>query len=157
MEKKKNVVLGVTSGIAAYKAIELVTLLKKEGIDVSVVMTQSATQMIDPLAFKKASGKKVYTTLFEKGFSYKNVLKTRSVDHIALADVAHAVVIAPATANSIAKLAHGIADDFLTTMVLATTTPVIVCPSMNVHMWNNPLVQENIAKLKRFGYIIVEP
>lgn len=154
---KKTVVLGVTSGIAAFRSIELVGLFKREDVDVFVVMTAHATRMVDPFDFEKASGHNVYSELFEQGFDYKNVLNTRKVDHIELADKADVLVIAPATANVIAKLAHGLADDFLTTTVLATTAPIILCPSMNVHMWNNPVVQENVGVLRKRGYSIIEP
>ncbi len=154
---KKTVVLGVTSGIAAFRSIELVRLLKREDVDVFVMMTAHATRMVNPVQFEKASGHKVYSELFEQGFDYKDVLKTRKVDHIELADKADVVVIAPATANIIAKLAHGLADDFLTTTALATTAPIILCPSMNVHMWNSPIVGENIGVLRKRGYSIVEP
>lgn len=154
---KKTVVLGVTSGIAAYKTLELVKQLRDEHLEVFVVMTKSATQMISQEEFKKASGHKVFTELFEKDFDYKKILKAREVEHIALADKADVMIIAPATANSVAKLAHGIADDFLTTAALAITAPIILCPSMNVNMWHNPVVQENISKLKMLGYIIINP
>lgn len=157
MKDKKTIIVGVTSGIAAYKTLDLVRSLKKDGANVFVVMTKSAMAMVPSSKFKKTSGNKVYSELFKKGFDYKDILKIRRVDHIDLADKADVVVIAPATANSIAKIAHGIADDFLTTMLLATTAPIIICPSMNVHMWTNPLVQENIAKLKNLGYHIIEP
>ncbi len=157
MKDKKTIVVGVASGIAAYKSVELVKLLKKENLEVIVVMTKSAAQMVQPGEFEKASGNKVYTELFDEGFDYKDVLKNRHVDHIAIADKASVVIVAPATANVIAKIAHGIADDFLTTMLLATKAPVIVCPSMNVHMWENSIVQENVAKLKALGYSIIEP
>lgn len=153
----KTVVVGVSSGIAAYKTIELVKLLRKENVEVFVVMTSHAEKMVHPKEFEKASSNRVYTQLFEKTFDYRLVLKERRVDHIELADRADVMVITPATANVIAKIAHGMADDFLTTVVLATTAPVIVCPSMNVHMWNNPFVQENVAKLKAIGYHIIEP
>ncbi|MBI2442681.1 MAG: bifunctional phosphopantothenoylcysteine decarboxylase/phosphopantothenate--cysteine ligase CoaBC [Candidatus Levybacteria bacterium] len=154
---KKTVVLGVSSGIAAYKTLDLVRMLRKEGADVFVVMTEAATKMVDPKEFEKVSGNKVYTELFEKGFDYRDVLKVRKVGHIDLADRADVICIAPATANVIAKLAHGIADDFLTTMVLAANSPVILSPSMNVHMWSNPVTQENIVKLKKLGFIIISP
>lgn len=153
----KTVVIGVTSSIAAFKVLDLVKKLKQEGIDVFVVQTRHAAQMVPPLEFEKASGNKVYLDLFEKGFDYKNILKNRTVDHIALAERADVFVVVPATANSIAKFAYGIADDFLTTTLLATKAPVIVCPAMNVNMWHNPIVQENVKKLKHIGYQIVEP
>lgn len=155
--RKKIVVLGITSGIAAYKMVDFIKLLKKEGVDIEVVMTSSAARMINPKDIEKVSGKKVYGDLFEKDFNYKNILKNRKVDHINLADRADVIIIAPATANIIAKIAHGIADDFLTTMVLACNSPIILSPSMNVHMWQNPTTQENIVKLKKRGFIIVPP
>lgn len=154
---KKTVVVGVSSGIAAYKAIELIKLLKKNDLEIFVVMSQNAVKMISPDDFEKASGNKVFIELFKKGFNFKNVLKNRKVDHVGLADKADLIVIVPATANIIAKIAHGIADDFLTTTLLAVTSPVIICPSMNVNMWQNPLVQQNISKLKNTGYQIIEP
>jgi len=154
---KKTIILGVTSGIAAYKSLDLVKVLRKADIDVFVIITNHASKMISPIDFERASGHKVSIELFEKGFDYKDVLKSRTVNHIALADKANCMIIAPATANSIAKLTHGIADDFLTTTALAMIAPIILCPSMNVNMWNNPIVQENIAELRRRGYHIVEP
>lgn len=154
---KKTVVLGVTSGIAAFKSVELVKLLRKQEIEVFVIMTKTATQMISPKEFEKATGNTVYTELFDKDFDYKDILKIRTVDHIDLADKASVFVISPATANVIAKIAHGIADDFLTTTILATQAPIILCPSMNVHMWENPSVQENINILKKRGFIIIDP
>ncbi|HVA97136.1 MAG TPA: bifunctional phosphopantothenoylcysteine decarboxylase/phosphopantothenate--cysteine ligase CoaBC [Candidatus Acidoferrales bacterium] len=153
----KTVVLGVTSGIAAYKTVKLVNLLREEGIGVYVIMTDKAKKMIDPKEFEKASGHKVHTELFDEDFDYKKILAAREVDHIALADKADAMIIAPATANVIAKLANGIADDFLTTTALAVTKSLIICPSMNVNMWTNPIVQENIAKLKTHGFHIIDP
>ncbi len=154
---KKTVVLGVTSGIAAYKSIDLVRLLKKEGAEVFVVMTESATKMVPASEFVKASGNKINENLFEENFNYKDILKLRKVEHIDLADKADVIVIAPATANVIAKLAAGIADDFLTTMVLASNSPIVLSPSMNVHMWNNPITQENLTRLKKRGFIIIPP
>ncbi|MEK7517919.1 MAG: bifunctional phosphopantothenoylcysteine decarboxylase/phosphopantothenate--cysteine ligase CoaBC [Patescibacteria group bacterium] len=157
MKDKKTIIVGVTSGIAAYKTLDLVRLLKKDGADVFVVMTKSAKEMVPTSKFEKASGNRVYSELFEKGFDYRDILKIRLVDHINLADKADIVVVAPATANCIAKIAHGMADDFLTTMLLATTAPIIVCPSMNVHMWENNIVSDNINKLRLLGYRIIEP
>jgi len=154
---KKNILIGVTSGIAAYKVLDLIKLLRNEGNEVFVIMTKGATEMISPKLFEKASGNKAYINLFEKNFNYKEVLKNRKVEHIELADKCDVMVIAPATANIIAKLAHGIADDFLTTTALAVTAPIIICPSMNVNMWGNPLVQENLNKLKSIGYQVIEP
>ncbi len=154
---KKNILIGVSSGIAAYKVLDLIKLLKNEGYEVFVIMTKGATEMISPQNFEKASGNKVYINLFEKNFDYRKVLDKRKVKHIELADKADVMVIAPATANIIGKLAHGIADDFLTTTALAVTSPIIICPSMNVNMWGNPIVQENLNKLKSIGYQIIEP
>lgn len=154
---KKTVVLGVTSGIAAFKSVELVKLLKEENIDVHVILTEKAASIVSPAELETISGNKVHRELFEKDFDYKKILNTRKVDHIALADSADAFVIAPATANTLAKIAHGFADDFLTTTLLAVTKPVIICPSMNVHMWNNPIVKENLEKIKKLGYVIVKP
>ncbi len=153
----KTVVLGITSGIAAYKSLDLVKELRKERVDVFTIMTVKATKMISPAVFEKSSGHKVSIELFEKEFDYKKVLRTRKVNHIELADKAGVMVIAPATANVIAKLAYGLADDFLTTTALAISTPIIICPSMNVRMWNNPIVQENILKLRKRNFHIVEP
>jgi len=154
---KKNILIGVTSGIAAYKVLELIKLLKNEGYEIFVIMTKGATKMVSLQDFERASGNKVYVNLFEKNFDYRKVLDKRKVEHIELADKADVMVIAPATANIIGKLAYGIADDFLTTTALAMTTPIIICPSMNVNMWGNPIVQENLAKLKSVGYQIIEP
>jgi len=154
---KKNILVGVTGGVAAYKALDLIKLLKSEGCGVFVIMTKGATEMISKKDFEKASGNKVYINLFENNFDYKEVLKNRKVEHIKLADKCDVMVIAPATANIIGKLANGIADDFLTTTALAVTTPIIICPSMNVNMWNNPIVQENLNKLKSVGYQIINP
>ncbi len=154
---KKNILIGITGGIAAYKVLDLIKLLKKESHEVFVVMTKGAAEMFSKQDFEKASGNKVYVNLFEKNFDYREVLGKRKVEHIELADKCDVTAIAPATANIIAKLAHGIADDFLTTTALAITAPIIICPSMNVNMWGNPIVQENLAKLKSVGYQIVEP
>jgi phosphopantothenoylcysteine decarboxylase/phosphopantothenate--cysteine ligase len=154
---KKNILIGVTGGIAAYKILDLIKLLKNEDHEVFVIMTKGATEMFSLADFEKASGNKVLVNLFEKNFDYREVLKDRKVEHIELADKSDVMVIAPATANIIGKLAYGIADDFLTTTALAMTAPIIICPSMNVNMWNNPIVQENLAKLKSAGYQIIEP
>ncbi len=154
---KKTVIVGVSSGIAAYKALDLIRELKKQEIEVSVIMTKSATRMIDISEFEKVSGNKVYVELFEKGFDYHDILKKRKVEHIELADSADLMIIVPATANVIGSLAHGLATDFLTTTALAMTSPIIICPSMNVNMWQNPIVQGNILLLKESGYQTVGP
>lgn len=154
---KNNILIGITGGIAAYKILDLIKLLKKEGNEVFVIMTKGAAEMFSRRDFEKASGNKIYTDLFEKNFNYEDVLKDRKVEHIELADKTDVMVIAPATANIIAKLSHGIADDFLTTTSLAVTAPIIICPSMNVNMWGNPIVQENLTKLKSIGYQVIDP
>lgn len=155
--KKQTVVVGVASGIAAYKTIDLVELLKKKGYEVVVIMTHNATQMVSKKEFEKASDDIVYTDLFPSKFDYTKILQSRKVDHIQVADMATVFVVAPATANVVAKIAHGFADDFLTTTILATTAPVVLCPSMNVHMWENPVVEENIKKLQSRGFVILDP
>lgn len=152
-----TVVIGISSGIAAFKMLDVIALLRKKNIAVEVIETHHATKMLAPELLEKETEKKVSISLYPKDFNYEEVLKERVVDHIALADKADVFVIAPATANCIAKLAHGIADDFLTTTALAVTAPIIVCPSMNVNMWNNPAVQDNITMLKQRGFIIIEP
>lgn len=154
---KQSIVIGISSGIAAYKILDLIKILRDKGLEVYVIMTESAIRMIKTFDFEKVSGHKVYINLFPKGFDFREVLKQKEVEHVKLADSASLIVIAPATANTIAKLAYGLADDFLTTTVLATTAPVLICPSMNVHMWGNPLVQENLNKLKKLGYYILPP
>lgn len=157
MSSHNSIVIGISSGIAVYKIPDLIKILQKKKIEVTVVMTKSATDMVPKKEFEKVTGKKVYTTLFPEQFDYKKILKKREVDHIRIADMASLFVLAPATANIIGKIAHGIADDFLTTTVLATTAPVLFCPSMNVHMWENPIVQENIHILEKRGYYFLHP
>src|SRR5512143_500477 len=137
MLKGKKVVLGVTGGIAAYKAAELVRLLVKEEVPVHVVLTQNAQKFVTPLTFQTLSGNPVVSDPFA-------LLENAQIGHIALADLAELVVILPATANIIGKIANGIADDFLSTMVMATRAPVLIVPSMNVNMWENPALQKNI-------------
>ena len=146
----KNIVLGVTGGIAAYKACELVRALVKEGASVEVVMTQNAMEFVTPLTLQTLSGNKVATRPFDPVWESE-------IGHISLADRADLVVIAPATASFVGKMATGIADSLLATLVLATLAPVIVCPAMNVNMYYNVAVQENIRKLKDRGVSIVEP
>ena len=147
--ENKNILLGVTGGIAAYKAVELLRLLKRAGADVNVVMTESACKFVTRTTFEVLSENPVLTDLFsDTGFSVK---------HIELAQGADAAVIAPATANFIAKLAHGIADDALSTVMLAVTCPVMVCPSMNTHMYENIRVQRNLDILEQDGIHILDP
>ncbi len=150
MLKEKEIVLGVTGGIAAYKAAELVRLLVKEGAHVHVAMTQNAQEFITPLTFQTLSGNPVVTDSF-------TLVGEQEIGHIALADLAELIVILPATANIIGKIANGIADDFLSTMVMATKAPVLFAPSMNVNMWENKALQENIQTLLERGYHLVEP
>lgn len=144
----KTVILGISGGIAAIKMPQLARLLKQKGFKVECVLTRGASN------FVKLKG---HTDLFEPGFTPQKILKQRRVEHIALAERADLVLIAPATANLLAKFAHGLADDYLTTLVLATRAPVIVCPAMNVNMWHNPAVQENLVILKQRGVQIIEP
>ena len=149
-EGQQTVVLGVTGGIACYKAVELVRLLVRDGFAVQVIMTRGAMEFVTPLTFQTLSGKPVASETF-------NLTQESEIGHINLADSADLFVIAPATANVIGKMAGGIADDLLTTVLLATQAPVLVAPAMNIHMYENPLVQENIRKLRRVGYHFIEP
>ncbi len=150
MLKGKEIVLGVTGGIAAYKAVELLRLLTKAGANVRVVMTREAMEFVAPLTFQTLSMNPVYTDLF-------SLISERDIGHISLADRADLVVIAPATANIIGKLASGIADDLLSTTVMATKAPVLIAPAMNVNMYRNSIYRENEEKLRRHGYLFVEP
>ena len=148
--KDRKILLGVTGGIAAYKALELTRLLTLAEAQVRVIMTQSATEFVRPLSFQVLSGQTVCTHLFD--------LDTESrIGHIQVATEAEVAVIAPATANIIGKLAHGIADDYLTTALLACTAPKIICPAMNVNMYQSQVVQENLAKLRGWGFYQVGP
>jgi len=150
MLKGKRIVLGVTGGIAAYKAAEFARLLVKEEADVHVVMTENAQKFVAALTFQTLSGNPVVTDPFA-------LLEDAEIGHIALADLAELVVILPATANIIGKIANGIADDFLSTMVMATKAPVLFVPSMNVNMWENKALQKNIQTLTDIGYHLMEP
>jgi len=150
MLANKTIVLGITGGIAAYKAADIASKLTQAGARVEVVMTESATKLITPLTIGAITQTKVVTDMFEPTSEY-------SLEHITLAEAADVVVIAPATANTIAKLAAGIADNMLTGTVLATKAPVIIAPAMNVNMWQNSITQENITKLKARGFTIVDP
>jgi len=150
MLKGKKIVVGITGGIAAYKAAEFVRLLVKEEVRVHVVMTENAQKFIAPLTFQTLSGNPVVSDPFA-------LLEDAQIGHIALADLAELVVILPATANIIGKIAHGIADDFLSTMVMATKAPVLFVPSMNVNMWENKALQKNIQTLLEMGYHLLEP
>jgi phosphopantothenoylcysteine decarboxylase/phosphopantothenate--cysteine ligase len=150
-----KIALGVTGGIAAYKAGELVRLLQDRGIRVQVVMTRAAQEFVRPLTFAALSGEKVITDLFGAGAEEPNI--DSAVEHIAVAQSIDALVVAPATADVIAKFAHGEANDFLTTLFLATTAPVVIAPAMNVNMWENAATQSNIQTLKARGVAVVEP
>jgi phosphopantothenoylcysteine decarboxylase/phosphopantothenate--cysteine ligase len=146
----KTVGIGITGGIASYKIADLVSKLKTNGIDVIVMMTEGATRFICPLTFKTLSGREVATDLWSESQEYK-------VQHIGIAEQLDLLVIAPATANFIAKMAHGMADDLLSTVVLANTAPLLVVPSMNTNMYKNPIVQDNIRTLQAYGYHIQDP
>ncbi|MFU8796889.1 MAG: bifunctional phosphopantothenoylcysteine decarboxylase/phosphopantothenate--cysteine ligase CoaBC [Dehalococcoidia bacterium] len=150
MLRDMTVVLGVTGGIAAYKAAEIASQLTQAGARVNVVMTEGATQFISPITFRALTGRPVVTEMFDVASEY-------SVEHVSLARSADIVVIAPATANTIAKLAAGIADDMLSCTVLATTAPVIIAPAMETNMYENPVTQDNLSELKERDFVIVGP
>lgn len=150
MFKDLNVVIGITGGIAAYKACGIVGYLKSEGANVDVIMARNACEFITPLALETLSGNKVITDMFERP-DYIDV------KHISLARKADLFLIVPATANIIGKVANGIADDMLSTTIMATKAPVIFAPAMNNGMYENPIVQNNIEKLKEYGYKFIEP
>ena len=151
----KNVALGVGGGIAAYKAAELARALMERGFSVQVLMTRSAEEFIRPLTFAALTGRKVITSLFSAA-SAEDTLSS-AIEHIRVAQENQVLVIAPATADLLAKLAHGLADDFLTTTYLAFTGPVVLAPAMNTNMWNHPATQENLAKLRARGHVLIEP
>jgi phosphopantothenoylcysteine decarboxylase/phosphopantothenate--cysteine ligase len=151
-----RVALGVTGGIAAYKAAEIVRLLQDRGIRVQVVMTRSAQEFVRPLTFAALSGEKVITAMFSPGEEQEPNIDS-AIEHIAVAQAIDALVVAPATADVIAHFAQGISSDFLTTLYLATTAPVVVAPAMNVNMWNHPATQANLEILRQRGVKIVEP
>lgn len=151
VNRKKHILLGVTGSIAAYKSADIVRRLLDEDYDVSVVMTKEAEHFITPLTLEALSGKKVLTGHFD------DWVKNGHMSHITLARDVAAILIAPATANIIAKLAHGLADDILTCAVLATSAPIVIAPAMNDGMYHNRIVQENCHKLKDHGFIFVHP
>lgn len=146
----KKVVLGVTAGIAAYKSLNLVRELRKAGAEVHVIMTEHATNLVAPLLFRELSGNPVTVDMWAKVTNW-------NVTHIALATLADVFLVAPATVNIIGKIANGIADDMLSTTVTATKAPVVIVPAMNTNMYENPIVQQNMAKLREVGYTILEP
>jgi phosphopantothenoylcysteine decarboxylase/phosphopantothenate--cysteine ligase len=150
MPKKKNIILGVTASIAIYKACEIIRQLKGQGFLVTVVMTKEAEELIKPIVFASLSGNKVHSELFRGPQGWE-------IEHVSLAKSADLVLIAPATANIIGKIAAGICDDLLTCVVCAAKAPVLVCPAMNAQMYENKIVQGNIKKLKSSGYKFVGP
>lgn len=150
MLQGKTVVLGITGSIAAYKIASLASKLVKLHADVHVLMTQNATNFITPITFETLTGNKCLIDTFDRNFQF-------DVAHVSLAKKADVMLIAPASANVIGKIANGIADDMLTTTVMASTAPVLISPAMNTHMYENPIVQDNLQKLERFGYKIIAP
>ena len=150
MFKNKNIVIGISGGIAAYKACEIVNYLRSQGANVDVIMTKNACEFITPLTLETLSGNKVVSDMFERP-DYIDV------KHISLAKKADLFLIVPATANIIGKVANGIADDMLSTTIMATKAPVIFAPAMNNGMYENPIVQNNLEKLRLYGYQIIEP
>lgn len=151
-----RVTVGVSGGIAAYKAAELVRALQRQALEVHVVMTESACRFVQPLTFAALSGHKVITSLWDDSGSAQGTADS-SIEHIGEAQGTEALIVAPATADILAKFAHGIADDFLTTLYLATAAPVLVAPAMNVNMWNHPATQANLQVLRERGVRVVEP
>lgn len=150
MLKDKTILVGVTGSIAAYKAATLVSMLVKTGAEVRVLMTKNATNIINPITFETLSGHKCLIDTFDRNFEFK-------VSHVSLAQKADIFLIAPATANTIAKVANGMADDMLTSVFLAAKCPKIICPAMNTAMYENPITQDNLEKCKKFGFKILEP
>ena len=150
MLKGKTVLLGVTGGIAAYKAAALASALIKQHASVEVVMTRNATEFVTPLTFEQLTGRRTMVDTFDRNFSHQ-------VEHISLAERTDLVIIAPATANVCAKLAHGLADDMLTTTVLACRCPKLIAPAMNTNMYENPVTQDNLNILRHYGWDVIEP
>lgn len=150
MLKGKTVILGVTGSIAAYKAANLASMLKKQHADVHVIMTENATQFITSITFESLTGNKCLVDTFDRNFQFE-------VEHVALAKRADLAIVAPATANVIAKLAHGLADDMLTTTLLACTCPRLIAPAMNTRMYENPITKDNLETLRRYGFRLIEP
>ena len=150
MLKDKTILLGVTGGIAAYKSASLASRLVKAGAEVRVIMTEHATNFINPITFETLTGHKCITDTFDRNFEFQ-------VEHVSLAKKADVIMVAPATANIIAKLAHGLADDMLTTTILASHAPKLIAPAMNTGMYENPVTQDNLALLKKYGMKVIEP
>lgn len=150
MKDKKCVVVGVSGGVAVYKALDVISRLRKKDVEVHVIMTKSATEFVTPLSFQSLSQNMVITDMFAEP-------KAWEIQHISLAKKADLMLIVPATANIIGKVANGIADDMLSTTIMATKAPVVFCPAMNTNMYENPIVQRNISLLKELGYEFIEP
>lgn len=150
MLKGKTVILGVTGSIAAYKAANLASMLKKQHADVQVIMTKNATQFMNPITFESLTGNKCLVDTFDRNFQFQ-------VEHVALAKRADLAIVAPATANIMAKLAHGLADDMLTTTLLACRCPKLIAPAMNTRMYENPVTQDNMDILRKYGFRLIEP
>lgn len=150
MLKDKKIILGVTGSIAAYKIASLASMLKKRGADITVIMTQNAVNFINPITFETLTGNKCLIDTFDRNFQYQ-------VEHVSLAKQADLFMVAPASANVIAKLAHGLADDMLTTTFLACECPKIIAPAMNTHMYHNPVLQDNLALCRRYGMEVLTP
>jgi len=148
--KEKNIILGVSASIAIYKACDIIRRIKKDVGSVRVVMTKESEELIKPIVFQSISENKVYCKLFD-------FVDTWEIEHISLAKEADLVLVAPATANIIAKIAAGICDDLLTCVILATKAPVLIAPAMNENMYRNKITQDNIAKLKKLGYVFIDP
>ncbi|MFH0799218.1 MAG: flavoprotein [Pseudomonadota bacterium] len=146
----KTLVLGIGGGIAAYKCCELARLIVKDGADLRCVLTRAGAQFVTPLTLQTISANPVYTDMF-------SLIQEREIGHISLADAADLILVAPATADLIAKVACGICDELLTAVICATQAPVVFAPSMNANMWKNPIVQENVERLVKHGYRIIEP
>lgn len=156
--KNKNIVIGITGSIACYKVLDLIGKLRKLGANVYVIMTKSATKLVDKKDFEKISSNEVQTDLFLPNIDYKDYIKkNKPIKHISLADIADLFLICPATANIIGKIANGIADDLLSTSIMATNASVLICPAMNVKMWKNKIMQENVKKLKNLNYEFINP
>ena len=150
MLKGKTVLLGVSGSIAAYKTASLASALKKLNADVHVLMTPNAVNFINPITFESLTGNKCLVDTFDRNFEY-------SVEHVSLAKRADVVMVAPASADVIGKIAHGIADDMLTTTVMACRCKKIIAPAMNTNMFDNPIVQDNMAALEKYGYVVISP
>ena len=150
MLKDKTVLLGVTGSIAAYKIATLASMLVKQHADVHVIMTKNATNFINPVTFETLTGNKCLVDTFDRNFEFQ-------VEHVSLAKKADIALVAPASANVIGKMAHGIADDMLTTTLLACKAPILVSPAMNTNMYENPIVQDNIYTLQKYGMKVIAP